>query len=1079
VQTRILAEPVIVGRDRELAQLENFLDSAISGHGTTVLVSGEAGVGKTRLVNEFLISAKKQAVTVLTGWCFSNAAVPYFPFFEAFRRYFSTETQTKNSEIKNLFIGFPASKEPRNSQIITPQTWKDQAFTAVARALISISKKCPVIFFIDDLHWADSASCALLHYLANIIKSEKILILGTFRTTQLAEDISGKPNPLLKTLRLMRHQDLVKEFNILNLNESDISKLARNMLGSNLQQDFTRKLVEESQGNPLFIVESIRMLKESNCIVKEQDKWHLKSSAIGIPPKIRDIILQRLDSLSDTQRNVLKAASVIGEQFDSKLLSAVLEMDSIEVIKILDSTAKDTSLVHCTEEFYSFDHGRTRETIYEELSKALRKGYHAKIAQKLENISKDGDKFSLIEIAYHYAQAGNKSKAVQFALAAGQNALSKWSNVEAIKQFSFVVQAVETNPEYINDRMVALEGLGDAYCANDNFTQAVEVYEQLADIQTGETKLRAFRKAIRAASYLGDISKQKMLIQKAEETAAVDRLEMGRVLNEKGTLVGGENDWVGALDLIEKALKVFDEEYALSDAALVLPLLGYGAATLGHLERGVVAALRSIALHNELGDVRSQIEAYAYAGGTFHACALCDISNQMLSKAVELNEQNKLWDYIRIIPAYVWWSVILLEKNLSESVSKALKALEYSEKTDSRLYTGAMYGVLIMAHALSEDQVNVEKYFAKLSSLPKHIFSNGPTQVYIGPAMGAYFATKKEFEKSNQYFLQSLAVAKSIFPNPFFEASTRQLFAWTLAKQGKVEEAKLQNETAQKIIETTRKDFSFVNVKSVISTFTRPEVNQPFYIRLDFVNVSTNQGSIIRVENFLLPSLKIIDVSPNCVIVDDYIEFKNKKIDAFEVKTIKLTVQATKLGEFYLTPRFVYHDQLGETKSSQILMITPKLVFENNRKFVTYNNFEGMKIVVHPSSLPELDIEKAYSSSMEFEFETQPAKKVFNFLLSSFVQDYMRRRLPLELSGWRTLMDIIKNTKISKHAVYGANGLSGRAISELQRRGLIEIRVFPKERGRGGLIQKARISYEKETISRFVDEIVMKPRKKH
>ena len=243
----LLAEPVLVGRECELEQLHSLLNLAIEGKGNTVLISGEAGVGKTRLVNEFLNSAKKQAVTILTGWCLSNTAVPYFPFFEAFRRYFSTEPETKKLDIKNLSMGPPQSEKLGNPQIITPQIWKDQTFTAVASTLISISKKHPVILFVDDLHWADSASCALLHYLANIINSEKILIIATFRVEQLADGNNGRPHPLLETLRLMRRQDLIKEITVLNLDEIGVSKLARNMLGSNLQQEFTRKLTEESQ----------------------------------------------------------------------------------------------------------------------------------------------------------------------------------------------------------------------------------------------------------------------------------------------------------------------------------------------------------------------------------------------------------------------------------------------------------------------------------------------------------------------------------------------------------------------------------------------------------------------------------------------------------------------------------------------------------------------------------------------------------------------------------------------------------------------------------------------------------------
>jgi tetratricopeptide (TPR) repeat protein len=1073
-----LAEPILVGREKELEELQAFLNDAVEGKGRTVFVSGEAGVGKTRLINEFLNIAKKQAVTILTAWCLSNAAVPYFPFFEAFRKYFSTERNSKELDVKNWLMGPSQSEQLGKLQIVTPQIWKDQTFTAVANTLTSISTKHPVILFVDDLHWADSASLALIHYLSNIIKSEKIFIIATFRTEQLDADNNGRSHPLLETLRLMKRQDLIKEINVLSLDEIGVSKLARSMLGASLQQEFAQKLTEESQGNPLFVVESLRMLNESKSLVQEHGKWRLTSIEIGIPPKIKDIILQRLGSLLNYQRNVLEVASVIGEKFDSTLLAAVLGKDSVEIIKILDTVAKDTSLVRYVGELYRFDHARTRETIYENISPALKREFNEKIAEKLESMSKD-DNLSFSDIAFHYTQAGNQSKAVKYALAAGQSALLKWSNTESIEHFAFVVQAVGKKPEYSQERMVAIEGLGDAYCANDNFAQAIETYEQLADIQNGATKLRVLRKAIRAASYLGDISKQKTLIQKAEEIATADRLEAGRILFEKGTVAGGENDWATTIKLIEEALQVFDEEYALSDAASVLSFIGYVAANIGHLERGIVAALRSIALRDELGDVRSQIETYAYAGGTFQACMLDEISNQMLAKAVELNEQYKIWDYIRVIPAYVWWSVGLIGVDLVGSVSKVLKALEYSEKTDSRLYTGAMYGVLIMAYALAEDKANVDKYFGKLMSLPKHISSNGPTQVYLGPAMGAYYATEKEFEKSNQYFSQSLVVAKSLFPNPFSEASARRLFAWALDKQGKKEEAKSQLKQAQKIIEITQKRFSRVNIQSSLMTFSRPEVNQPFPVRIDLVNVSTCQGSIVEVENLLVPGFKTLDTSSNCFVQNGQIKFKNNKIGAFEVKTIKLTVQAERPGEFCLTPSVTYLDDSEENKTENIFKISAKLTYENSNKAVLSYVHEPVKIAVRPSISPEPQVEKTdVAKFLKFEFETESAKKAFDFLLSSFAQDYMQRRLPLEWSGWRTMMDIAKTARISKRMVYGVHGRNGRAISELEHRGLVEIRVFPGERGRGGRIQKARISYEKETVARLVDEKVMRPGKK-
>jgi tetratricopeptide (TPR) repeat protein len=1068
----ILGEPKFIGRQKELEELQSYLKSVIEGKGQTVFISGEAGSGKTRLINEFLGEVKKMRVVILTGWCLSNIAVPYFPFYEAFRKYFKTKNRSYGLDIEDLFIN-PHEKRG-NSHSTNPQIWKDQTFTAIATAIDSISRKKPVLLFIDDLHWADSASLALIHYLSDITKLGRVLVIATYRTEQIASE-RGRQHPLVETLRLMRRQDLIREINLFTLDEINVTQLAKSMLGGNLEQEFAQKLTKESQGNPLFVIESIRMLNETKNLIQEHNKWHLINNKILIPPKIRDIIMQRMESLLDYQKKVLQVASIIGERFDPRLLSGVFGNEPIEIIEILDKVANETCLVQPAKELYRFDHARTREAIYDDLSSALKKEYHEKIAQNLETKIMDvGSPFS--DIAFHYIQAGNNGEAVKYAMIAGQGALSRWSNKEAIEHFTFVVRAVETKPEYVKERIIALEGLGDAYYADDKFEQAVLTYGQLAETQSGASRLRALRKAIRAASYQGDISIIKALIQNANEIETGDRLEVARILYEKAVAVmGGGNDWVTALKLSEDALQVFNEELAISDAASVLPLTGYIAANLGYLERGIVAAIRSIALCVELGDFRSQIYAEAYAGGTFQTCLLKSVSDRTLAKAVELNEQHKIWDYVRIIPAYVWWSAGLVGVNVSDSISKVLKALEYSEKTDSRVYIGAMYGVLTIAYALAEDKINVDKYYGKLMSLPKHILSNGPTQVYLGKATGVFYATEREFEKSNQYFKQLLTVAKSLFQNPFIEVSTRQLFAWALGKQGKIDEAKSQLKQAQEIIEIIQKRFSSVNIQPCLMTFSVPEVNQTFLIRLEVINVSSSQGKLLKIENLLVPEFKLLDISSNCLVRNSQFEFKNNEIGPFEIKTVTLTVQATQPGEFHLTPSITYVNELGEIKKQQIFKtvakLTPQQFIGPNISYID----ELVKIVVKPGSSIELKVDRNVGNRLsEFEFKIESAKEAFDFLLNSFAKDYMYRRLPLEWSGWRTMMDIVKNARISKRMVYGPNGRNGLAISELERRGLVEIRFFPGERGRGGRVKKVRVSYEKEPITRLVDEKILR-----
>ncbi len=149
-------------------------------------------------------------------------------------------------------------------------------------------------------------------------------------------------------------------------------------------QHSRRNLTSESKGNPLFVVESLRMLHERRSLIQEDNEWRLASDELGIPTKIKDIILRRLAVLKYAQRRVLDAASVIGEKFDVELLSTVLGLDSLEVLETLNIIAHSTSLVCVEGNFYRFDHARSRETLYEELSPPLKRGYHARIAERLE-----------------------------------------------------------------------------------------------------------------------------------------------------------------------------------------------------------------------------------------------------------------------------------------------------------------------------------------------------------------------------------------------------------------------------------------------------------------------------------------------------------------------------------------------------------------------------------------------------------------------------------------------------------------------------------------------------------------------
>ncbi len=543
----ILTEPVFVGREPELERLQQLLDAACAGNGAMLFVFGEAGAGKTRLVKEFLKTVRKEQVTVMKGFCISKTPIPYFPFIEAFNALYSSDhgQNISNSAKEHLGIvgwlkgnemvateslgiagwlkGPKHDKTTRKQPTLSAEIRKDMTYAAVAQALHSVSTEKPLILFIDDIHWADSASLALLHYISRTIASSKILIITTARLEEASQDADGRPQPLAETLQLMRREDLFVEIKVPNLDKPEVEELAELMVNGPIEEEFVEKLSRDSQGNPLFAVESVRMLIESGSLVCKDGTWCLTAKELSIPTKVKDVILYRLNRLNAIQRRMLDLGSIIGERFDPALIGAVLSQDRLAVLETLNIIARSTFLIHPLENVYKFGHGKFRDVLYDEMSIPLRREYHERVAEKIESVTKETTELPVNDLAFHYVQAGNNEKAIQYSIAAGEDALKRFSNAEAIKAFDYVLETTSENPRYEAERLVASEGLGDAYSAAGAFEEAAKTFEHLSHIaESGGVRLRALRKAMTASFNRGDFPHALELADKAEKDAAFD-----------------------------------------------------------------------------------------------------------------------------------------------------------------------------------------------------------------------------------------------------------------------------------------------------------------------------------------------------------------------------------------------------------------------------------------------------------------------------------------------------------------------------------------------------------------------------
>jgi tetratricopeptide (TPR) repeat protein len=1064
----ILPEPMLVGRDHELDVLNAALIAAISGKGSVVFVSGEAGSGKTRLISEFLEEAGKRDIIVLRGWCLCNAAVPYFPFVEALESFLAgseeDSVRLRQLGLKTLLTVTGQPDAYGDQSGFSPQVLKEQRFSAITKELVLLSTDKPLVLFLDDLHWADSASLSLLNYVSRGVGSERILIIATFRSEEVGQSVEGVPNPLVDTLRLMGRQDLVNELKLSNLGLADVGKIVRYMLGGAVGSGVAEKFLLESRGNPLFVIESVRMLHESGKFVVWDGVWNLSAESLGVPSKVKDIILRRLDALKPAQRKVLDVASVIGDRFDPHLLGAVLNQDSLEVLETLNSVALSRSLVCVEGDFYRFDHAKSREVLYDEILLPLRKGYHERVAERMEVLAPDVENVLLADLSHHFAKAGNVSKAVKYSLLAGNDTLARFSNAEAIKHYSYVLEKSEGLAEFFEERIEALEGLGSALVESGSQSRAIGVYEQLFETAKSElVRLRALRKAMFVATYQGDLVAVQRLAERAEGIPAVDRLEHARVHLYLATahLFGERKS--KAVEDIETALRVFEEERSLADFGDALVEAGIIFGKSGRVQDSVFAGLLSFAVLKDADDLK-KVVAYGHLTYDYLASGLSKEAVDTASEGIRLGEKidnpRTAWLYFFSAAAKdflaarcaAFGQTAEAGRYCASAMADYLKGAEIAQKTDGYYILCGICCGLSKEFLTSGNLSKAEEYYGLYRKVRNNFGPN--MEMALVPeglsAEGAIHVAKGEWAEANRCYEEVLSNNQERMGFSVLEVAQHLSYGKALFAQNRLQEAHGQMTRGQVMVRELAAKFENVSLRAQLWLPLRVESEKLFDVDVYLVNVSKKPAKVVRVEGLVMPGFEVSSLPSGCSLRGDSVEVAGVVVDPFSVRLLKFGLRAVGAGVLRLEPVVVYEDELGKTETFRL---------------------NGMNMIVN--ALPEAGVFGfgKLAGESEVKFSSVFSRRAFDYLVSAFEEDCSRKKMPTERAGWRTLMDLVREGKVSKYSVYGASGSRGLAVAELERKGLVEARVFSGERGRGGEIIRVRVAYDGLAAQKYLHDL--------
>jgi len=620
VSNQPISSPVLIGREREQAHLHALIDQVRRGHGQVILLSGEAGIGKSRLAAQGKRQASEQGFLVLQGTCFpTDRSSPYAPLLDLLSSSHAQELLSLSTanpeplarELARLFPGLVDHTSDETSwRPIEPEQEKRRLFVALTQFFTGLASKQPVLLTVEDVHWSDETSLEFLHYLSRRCAAHPLLIVLTYRNDEIHSE-------LRHWLAQLDREHLAHEVCLTPLSRSEVEAM--------LQAIFNRKspmpaatldaIYELTEGNPFFLEEILKSLILAGTIVSANETWERwPLPELPIPRSIQDALQLRLVQVSLAARQVVILAAVAGRRFDFALLQQITQHEEQELLTLMKEVIAAQLVVEESEEQFAFRHALTREAIYSQLLFRERKGLHRTIAEMMEQLFVSSVDAHLTEVAHHFYEAGVWEKAFSYAKLAGEKALTLYAPRTAALHLTHALDAAHrlsiTPPSKVyHARGQAYETLGD-------FARACSDYERaLATAHTASDGLMQWRSMMALGLLWAgrDYAQAGVWFRHASEFA--DSLDDPTLcaysLNRLGNWLANTGHAEEGLQTHYEALHLFEAQQDTRGMAETFDLLGTTYGMCGDRVQAVEQLGQAIALFHTLGDTQSLVSSLA------------------------------------------------------------------------------------------------------------------------------------------------------------------------------------------------------------------------------------------------------------------------------------------------------------------------------------------------------------------------------------------------------------------------------------------------------------------------------------
>jgi predicted ATPase/DNA-binding CsgD family transcriptional regulator len=635
-----------VGRVTEKAHWEAAWKAVCDGGRTVVLVSGEPGIGKTRLVREAARRAYGDGAIVLVGRCTQETLVPYQAFVEALDHWVASASDADLSEWCDrapALVRLLPRLADRGLGEVADDVDRWQLFEAVGSLLAELAHDRPVMLVLDDLHWVDRSSALLLTHLAQRAVQPRLALVGTYRSSEVGGD-----HPFSDVLAGLQRDRLVERIALDGLDLASTAQLVENLAGLASSAALGRAVHERTEGNPFFIEELSRHLADTGASVE----------SMGTPEGVREVVAARLRLLSDDANLALAHGAVVGQQFDFEVMLRMTALDREVLTAALEEGMQAQLLTANSDPFslsFAFTHALVRDTLYFSLSPPRRQEFHRRAAVAISSgVS------GAAELAHHWLAARDLPAALAASVRAGAEATKVYAAAEALTHLE----------------------------------QALALWERVPDpvVVAGLQHVELLRRAAETANLAGDSVRARALIEQAltESRPNGSILQVGLLYERLGRFCWMTGDTSSASVAYDEAVRMLSGHAPSAQLARVLGAQSHMLMLQDrHLEAEPLAR-EAIAIARKVGDKAEEGYALCTLGTSLAFMGRIDEGSAYLEEARRTAESFGLADELTRV--YICHAAVLLYEagQLETAGQLALAGLAEARRMGVTRLTGSM-----------------------------------------------------------------------------------------------------------------------------------------------------------------------------------------------------------------------------------------------------------------------------------------------------------------------------------------------------------------------------------------------------